>query len=47
MYQPIKVEEEMYQLKPMNCPFHIVVYQDGYYSYKDLPIRWAELGTVY
>ncbi len=47
MYQPIKVEEEMYQLKPMNCPFHIVVYQDGYYSYKDLQIRWAELGTVY
>ena len=47
MSQPIKVEEEMYQLKPMNCPFHIVVYQDGYYSYKDLPIRWAELGTVY
>ena len=47
MYQPIKVEDEMYQLKPMNCPFHIVVYQDGYYSYKDLPIRWAELGMVY
>ena len=47
MYQPIKVEDEMYQLKPMNCPFHIVVYQDGYYSYRDLPIRWAELGTVY
>jgi len=47
MYKPIKVEDEMYQLKPMNCPFHIVVYQDGYYSYKDLPIRWAELGTVY
>lgn len=47
MYQPIEVEDEMYQLKPMNCPFHIVVYQDGYYSYKDLPIRWAELGTVY
>ena len=47
MYQSIKVEDEMYQLKPMNCPFHIVVYQDGYYSYKDLPIRWAELGTVY
>ena len=46
MYQPIKVEEEMYQLKPMNCPFHIVVYQDGY-SCKDLLIRWAELGTVY
>ena len=47
MYQPIEVEDEMYQLKPMNCPFHIVVYQDGYYSYKDLPVRWAELGTVY
>ena len=47
MYQPISVEDEMYQLKPMNCPFHIVVYQDGYYSYKDLPVRWAELGTVY
>jgi len=47
MYQSIKVEDEMYQLKPMNCPFHIVVYQDGYYSYKDLPVRWAELGTVY
>lgn len=33
------------QLKPMNCPFHIGVYKQGYYSYRDLPIRWAELGT--
>ena len=33
------------QLKPMNCPFHISVYKQGYYSYRDLPIRWAELGT--
>jgi len=47
MYQQMQVEEESYQLKPMNCPFHIVVYKDGYYSYRDLPLRWAELGTVY
>ena len=33
------------QLKPMNCPFHIGVYKQGFYSYRDLPIRWAELGT--
>ncbi len=33
------------QLKPMNCPFHISIYKQGYYSYRDLPIRWAELGT--
>mmetsp|Transcript_11189 Transcript_11189/g.36963 ORF Transcript_11189/g.36963 Transcript_11189/m.36963 type:complete len:314 (-) Transcript_11189:61-1002(-) len=37
----------MYQLKPMNCPFHVAIYKDGYFSYKDLPIRWAEMGTVY
>ena len=47
MYQQMKVEDETYQLKPMNCPFHIIVYKDGYYSYRDLPLRWAELGTVY
>jgi threonyl-tRNA synthetase len=41
------VEDETYQLKPMNCPFHICVYKDGFYSYRDLPLRWAELGTVY
>ncbi|EFN51790.1 hypothetical protein CHLNCDRAFT_56367 [Chlorella variabilis] len=34
-------------LKPMNCPFHITIYKQGYYSYRDLPIKWAELGTVY
>ena len=33
------------QLKPMNCPFHISVYKQGYHSYRDLPFRWAELGT--
>lgn len=31
----------------MNCPFHISIYKNGYYSYRDLPLRWAELGTVY
>lgn len=35
------------QLRPMNCPFHIAIYKNGYYSYRDLPLRWAELGTVY
>eukprot|EP00877_Chromochloris_zofingiensis_P001617 jgi/Chrzof1/11456/Cz05g37090.t1 len=47
MYDQMKVENEEYQLKPMNCPFHISIYKDGYYSYRDLPVRWAELGTVY
>ena len=47
MYRPIDVEDETYQLKPMNCPFHVAVYKDGYFSYRDLPIRWAEMGTVY
>lgn len=47
MYDRIKVEEEMYQLRPMNCPFHIAVYQHKQYSYRDLPLRFAELGTVY
>lgn len=47
MYDQMKVEDEEYQLRPMNCPFHIAVYKAGYYSYRDLPLRWAELGTVY
>ncbi|PNH04675.1 Threonine--tRNA ligase [Tetrabaena socialis] len=47
MYEQMKVEDETYQLRPMNCPFHISVYKDGYYSYRDLPLRLAELGTVY
>ncbi|MBU3964499.1 threonine--tRNA ligase [Patescibacteria group bacterium] len=47
MYSPIKVDEEEYMLKPMNCPFHIKVYNSKIRSYKDLPIRFAELGTVY
>ncbi|PNW77087.1 hypothetical protein CHLRE_10g421600v5 [Chlamydomonas reinhardtii] len=47
MYEQMKVEDETYQLRPMNCPFHVSVYKDGYYSYRDLPLRLAELGTVY
>lgn len=42
-----QVEGDNYQLKPMNCPFHIAIYKHGRYSYRDLPLRWAELGTVY
>lgn len=47
MYPPIKSEGVEYQLKPMNCPFHIMVYQSRQRSYRDLPLRFAELGTVY
>ncbi len=47
MFKPINVDEQQYQLKPMNCPFHCLVYKDTPKSYRDLPIRWAELGTVY
>ncbi len=47
MYAPIKIDDEEYMLKPMNCPFHIKVYNYKIRSYKDLPIRFAELGTVY
>lgn len=38
---------EQYYVKPMNCPFHIQAYKAAHYSYRDLPLRWAELGTVY
>lgn len=47
MFDQMDVESEQYQLRPMNCPFHVTVYKQGYYSYRDLPLRWAELGTVY
>lgn len=43
MFDRMEIEEEEYQLKPMNCPFHIEVYRDGFFSYKDLPIRCAAL----
>jgi threonyl-tRNA synthetase len=47
MFKPMSVEEVDYQLKPMNCPFHMMIYQSKIRSYRDLPIRFAELGTVY
>lgn len=47
MYSPIDIEGQQYYLKPMNCPFHMLVYKSQIRSYRDLPLRWAELGTVY
>jgi len=47
MYSPMEIEGTAYEIKPMNCPFHIHVYKNSLRSYKNLPIRYAELGTVY
>ncbi|ESQ36981.1 hypothetical protein EUTSA_v10002438mg [Eutrema salsugineum] len=47
MYDQMEIEDELYQLRPMNCPYHILLYQRKRQSYRDLPIRVAELGTVY
>lgn len=47
MYDQMKIEDENYQLRPMNCPYHILVYKRKLNSYRDFPIRVAELGTVY
>ena len=47
MFASMPVESSEYQLKPMNCPFHIMVYKSHLRSYRDLPIRYGELGTVY
>ncbi|WAS05456.1 threonine--tRNA ligase [Gloeomargaritales cyanobacterium VI4D9] len=47
MFEAIAVESQEYQLKPMNCPFHVLTYQNHLHSYRELPIRYAELGTVY
>lgn len=47
MYPPMVMDKADYYVKPMNCPFHIMIYQNGKKSYRDLPCRWAELGTVY
>ncbi|MEE4312980.1 MAG: threonine--tRNA ligase [Desulfofustis sp.] len=47
MYSGMEIDEVKYQLKPMNCPFHIGVYKSDKRSYREFPIRWAELGTVY
>jgi threonyl-tRNA synthetase len=47
MFSPMEFEEQEFRLKPMNCPFHIGIYKSGQRSYRDLPLRYAELGTVY
>lgn len=47
MYAPIEIEEQKYYLKPMNCPFHVQIYKSDIRSYRDLPMRYAEKGTVY
>lgn len=47
MYSPMEIDGVEYELKPMNCPFHIEVYKSSLRSYRELPIRYAELGTVY
>ncbi|WOL06380.1 threonine--tRNA ligase, chloroplastic/mitochondrial 2 [Canna indica] len=47
MYDQMNIEDELYQLRPMNCPYHILVYKRKLHSYRDLPMRVAELGTVY
>ena len=47
MYAAMKIDEQEYFIKPMNCPFHIQIYKTHKHSYRDLPLRWAELGTVY
>jgi len=46
-YDPIQVDDEEYMLKPMNCPHHIMIYKSEMRSYRDLPVRYAEFGTVY
>ena len=47
MYAPMDIEGQAYYIKPMNCPFQIMIYKSQTRSYRDLPLRWAELGTVY
>ena len=47
MYSPLDIEGQQYYLKPMNCPFHLHIYKSHTRSYRDLPLRYAEKGTVY
>ncbi len=47
MYSPMEVDEQEYEIKPMNCPFHVQMYKMRKRSYREFPLRWAELGTVY
>jgi threonyl-tRNA synthetase len=47
MFKRMELDDAEYQLRPMNCPFHILIYRDRLHSYRDLPVRLGELGTVY
>ena len=47
MFVPMELDDAAYRMKPMNCPFHILIYRDSLKSYRDLPVRLGELGTVY
>ncbi len=47
MFTPMDMDDAKYRMKPMNCPFHILIYKDSLRSYRDLPVRLGELGTVY
>src|SRR5437763_5357950 len=47
MFTPMELDDAEYRVKPMNCPGHILIYQDSLKSYRDLPVRYGELGTVY
>ena len=47
MYSPMQIDDQDYYIKPMNCPFHILMFMNSMRSYRDLPMRMAELGTVY
>ncbi len=47
MFSPMEIDDADYQLKPMNCPFHLLIYKSRVRSYREMPIRWAEMGTVY
>ena len=47
MFGPLEVEDQRFRLKPMNCPGHILIYQSRLRSYRDLPMRYSEFGTVY
>ena len=47
MFSPMEFEDQQFRIKPMNCPFHIGIYKTAQRSYRDLPLRYAELGTCY
>jgi threonyl-tRNA synthetase len=47
MFTPMELDDAIYRMKPMNCPFHILIYKNSPKSYRDLPVRYAELGNVY